>query len=330
MEQKCFIKKGRLSHYAALEILRELGRVNGDESLFESDYHNMLLDAVMNFSIVRNRIENYMPYKMYGIYGKHEIAFIYCDECLSLDIYIKEMKQRIREALKTLKLDRLPLEGATTPFLSAWLEFQLKDANKQVVLSYAQKTYPDLTMAMLQLYVYIRKNTDYQMTLHMSNQEIFDLFKKVRPETYKKDFRKVTWNSLNHLKRIFGYAEERNEQYEKEKAFKESHRKEILFWRKTGACMVSDESYNAYCSFYAAELGLTDEEYQKLYDWCLQCKYKGIYKTKDADIYRIRKEIITRYGINNPVNKVLCSGVSGYASLVDEKLSQKLVLSVVL
>ena len=220
---------------------------------------------------------------------------------------MKEMKNEIRELFKGLKLEKVASCNTPTDamcLLSAWLGFQLKDANKKVVLKYAQMKYPDLTQGMLALYVSMRKATDYKVDLDMSNEYIL----KVVSDKNANIAKKLTWSGLNHLKRIFGYPEEIDEVHEKKQLFVTSHRNEILFWCNTGACMIPKEDYRAYCSLLKSEFSLTENQFQKLYDWCLRCKYQGQFKTDDSEIKAIRQRAIARFGVEQPINKVFASG----------------------
>ena len=325
-----------LNDLASSEIIKELGKANKERLLctdsYNPEYHEALLDCVMNHSIVRNRIENYIPYKMYGFYGKTEIAFVYSDEYLSLETYISEMKSEIRSLLLTVDTDKWSDNFPGAIFLSTWLGFQLKAANKIVVTKYAKKKYPELTTTMLQLYVSIRKYTHYEMELSMSNQEIFNLIDKYTkmvtevkgPIVNKVKPLKFSWTSLNHLKRIFGYSEEQDVLGEKKKQFIAKNRNSFNYWKKTGACLIKDEIYKSYCDVYKEEFNLSVLEQKQLYEWFMVCKYKGNPKLQDSpELKKLREKILKVTSIVSPVNKVLASAVPHYACLVNEQIKPK-------
>lgn len=297
-----------LNNYSSAEIIRMLAFANGNDYYRGSDAHEALLDVVMNLGVVRNRLENYMPHKMYGYYGKTAIEFIYAEEYLSLDAYINEMKMTIREYLKSLSLEEVAyLEGNVNPFITTWLKYRLREANTEITLKYARTRYPDLTGYLLKQYVSLRKGSGYKADLDMPNAEIIQTFKETCPD------RHISWQTLNRLKAIFGYPEEEDpaEIYRKEKkVFVQAHRNEMRFWQQTGACFISDAEYFDYCIFLQEDLSLTNDELIGLYDWCLKCKYLGLSQTDEKNIRKIRSTALQKYGMTYPINRVFLAGLS--------------------
>lgn len=131
-----------LNNYSSAEIIRMLAFANGSNFYRGSDAHEALLDVVMNLGVVRNRLENYMPHKMYGYYGKTAIEFIYTEKYLTLDTYINEMKMATREQLKSISLEEVAyLEGNVNLFMTTWLKWRLKESNTEITLKYARIRY---------------------------------------------------------------------------------------------------------------------------------------------------------------------------------------------
>lgn len=322
---------GRIYYYlneerwTPLEILWGLAYLN-DPTLPDSkkneELRMELLDTVMNYGIVRNRIENYMPYKMYGNYGKTELECIYCDELLSLDKYIAETKQELRNAFLLLDFNKFddnedPMASPNL-FLSKFLSFTLKDINKKIVYRYAKQVFPDLTIGQMQMYVRIRKRTNYKAELSMSNQEIFDLLNILAP-----DMKKPTWGFLNKIKESFGYKSEINVARIEYNNFVKNHRNQINFWKKYGACFIEESSYQMYCSILKVEYDLSNEEYSDLLEWCLKCKNDGIYRTSNKNNIAIRMRAIKDFGFDNDINIVFMAGIPSrlYEELGIDKFS---------
>lgn len=294
-----------LNELPTSDIITLLAWVNENDEYRGSELHEALLDIVMNLGVVKNRLQNYMPYKMYGYYGKNVVSFVYSDEYLSLDKYIEEMTAEIRESFKKLTLSKITnLQGNVNPFVTSYLQGVLKEANSRVVCKYVQMKYPEMTYHLLKSYVQLRYRTDYEADLDMENAEILRLLKEKNPE------KKITvkWDTINHLKKIYGYQPEISIN-EKRKQYVSLHRNEVRFWKETGACFIEDNDYEQYTFLLKKDFSISETQRTALYQWCLRCKYEGLFDSKDKKIIDIRTNAIEKYGLENPINRVFAAGI---------------------
>ena len=124
------------------------------------------------------------------------------------------------------------------------------------------------------MYVRMRKWTHYAVDLCDSNDVIVDAF-------WNESGQLFSWETINHLKRIFGYPEEPeySENYIQKKAVNKARRKEELetpfleFMENTGLRKISITKLEKELNLtFDAQTSFNKEEFNCIKKWFMSCK----------------------------------------------------------
>jgi len=159
-------------------------------------------------------------------------------------------------------------------FVNHYLSTRIRSYYRSWILEEAKKDYPLLTERDLNIYIRIRKNSDYKITLsNATNQEIVDLCKEKKIEGGS-----LSWDRVNKLRVAFGYESE-NEEWlplRERPTWKREHPNELRYLKTTNADLMDEDEMQDVLSRIRTVLGYTDEEMAVLQTWLYRAKYQGV------------------------------------------------------
>ena len=259
MSNKGFSKEEREEWYKTMVIYRFMANYNLAGDMARS---NACFDLLAERSYFRIAFDNFI-HRHYGIYGATEMRFIYDD--ITQEEYEASLMSYLRKRFKTVYPFDLPdipkgFDGPNDIPLTLGEVAELSEINKfyfshlqksirifatewcvKYSAELAQKRYPGLTTQLGKMYVRMRKWTHYAVDLCDSNDTIVNVF-------WDESGQLFSWETINHLKRIFGYPEEPeySENYVQKKAVNKARKKEAVeapfleFMENTGLRKISD------------------------------------------------------------------------------------------
>lgn len=258
MSNKGFSKEGREEWYKTMVIYRFMANYNLEGDMARSD---ACFDLLTERCYFKTAFENFV-HKHYSFYGATEMKFIYKN--VTREEYETSLMLYLRKHFKTvypfdlpdipkgfdgpndipLTLDEIEELSEINKFYFSHLQKSIRIFATEWCVKYsaelAQRRYPGLTTQLSKMYVRMRKWTNYAVDLCDSNDVIVNTF-------WDKSGQLFSWETINHLKRIFGYPEESeySENYIQKKAVDKARRKEKLeipfleFMENTGLRKIS-------------------------------------------------------------------------------------------
>lgn len=292
MNNKGFSKEGREEWYKTMIIYRFMANYNLAGDMAKS---NACFDLLAERCYFKTAFENFV-HKHYGFYGATEMKFIYED--VTREEYEASLMSYLRKRFKTvypfdlpdipkgfdgpndipLTLDEIAELSETNKFYFSHLQKSIRIFATEWCAKYsaelAQKRYPGLTTQLSKMYVRMRKWTHYAVDLCDSNDVIVDAF-------WNESGQLFSWETINHLKRIFGYPEEPeySENYIQKKAVNKARRKEELeapfleFMENTGLRKISITKLEKELDLtFDTQTSFNKEEFDCIKKWFMSCK----------------------------------------------------------
>ena len=267
------------------KILLELidSNINGN-----IDNSRLLIEKLSNSGVYRNALNNFCN-KAYGNYGAAELRF--CYNYITKEEYIN----RINEGIKNQYLRYYPdtVYENTTLVISKTVGTMARSIAKNILVELAQKKYPGLTTTMVKKYINFRKATDYKVDICDSNDEIVNAF-------FESTQKLISWDTINHLKRIFGYEEELevSQNYLDKKAFIKANTDNSEFLKFAAATGIENIS----CSQLEqnlkslSTLNIDEEDLEILKKWFIGAK-----KTKKIarNVGRVTAGLVSYFGTSD-------------------------------
>lgn len=292
MNNKGFSKEGREEWYKTMVIYRFMANYN---LVGDMEKSNACFDILTERSYFKIAFDNFV-YRHYGIYGATEMRFIYDD--VTKEEYAASLMSYLRKRFKTvypfdlpdvpkafdgpndiqLTMDELAELPEINKFYFSHLQKSVRIFATEWCVKYsaelAQKKYPGLTTQLGKMYVRMRKWTNYAVDLCDSNDVIVDAF-------WNESGQLFSWETINHLKRIFGYSEEPeySENYIQKKVVDKARRKEELetpfleFMENTGLRKISITKLEKELDLtFGAQTSFNKEEFNCIKKWFMSCK----------------------------------------------------------
>lgn len=292
MSNKGFSKAGKEEWYKTMVIYRFMANYNLAGDVARS---NACFDLLAERSYFRIACDNFI-HRHYGIYGATEMRFIYDD--ITQEEHAASLMSYLRKHFKTvypfdlpdipkgfdgpndipLTLDEVEELSEINKFYFSHLQKSIRIFATEWCVKYsaelAQKKYPGLTTQLGKMYVRMRKWTHYTVDLCDSNDAIVDAF-------WNESGQLFSWETINHLKRIFGYPEEPeySENYVQKKAINKAHKKEatevpfLEFMENTGLRKISDTKLKKELELtFDAQTSFNEEEFDCIKKWFMSCK----------------------------------------------------------
>lgn len=285
--------------YQAMMNYREMARANdrGDIKAYEYYFNELSKSAWF-----KNAFNNYAN-KHYGYYGVAEMEFIYDD--FSREEYDKELLQALKKSMRKIYSFNLPeLPSSWNADWSDANSYHMrhlckaianyaKEWGTRMTVERASSRYPGLTVQLCKMYVRMRKWSEYNAEITMTNDEIVNAFWNA---TSGKLF---SWETINHLKEIFGYTPEPeySENYIQKKAQIKTAKKEAFeykyrgFVNRTKLAEISDSKLKSILDKNLTVIGFDENESKVIKRWFMNRKHSlnMVTRLSGASVEMIKK-----------------------------------------
>jgi len=294
------------------------------------------LDRLMTDSQTRSAITNCIN-RNYTRYGIDELRKIYDSisyddvhcaiEAATRNIWKYQMKP---EPLLRWCDGTIPYQQGR--FVNTFLSCRLKDAYKQYTLSIAKEFYPTLSYGSLKLYIKIRKESKYMITLSTETTSSLDTF------CLNHDI-KATWGQIVAMQKSFGYETEEDKvaiARHEQAVWNATHRSEILFWKQTDANNITEDELEDTLLLIRDKMQYDDAEIACLRNWVNTARYEGRAISSFACMpvtfdkrYRIRKsdsDIVISKRVRKDIINVLGSDLNRVTKTLSKNLGGKIII----